>query len=520
MSTFGRNDGAAERRITRAAVWRLRRGEVIWDSELHGFGVEATNEGKHYFLTSGIGGERRRYLIGRHGEPWSPETARAEAWRLKAELMRAADTGGKRQGRRLTAAQVESLKPGEIAWDGDVKGFGVRCQRVSKVYFLKARVGGRQRWVTIGTHGSEWSPESARREAARLRGEIASDGVIASEEATRRQMTLAELCDLYLKQGCEGKRASTVATDRGRIERHIKPLLGSRRVHSLSPADIERFVAEVTEGKSAADIRTGPRGRAIVTGGAGTAARTLGLLGGVFSFAVERGLCKENPVRGARVDSQARQVRPPSAAELERLGGAIAALAQGGADAGAVAALRLLVLTGCRSTELLALTWNDVDLEGGSLRLPDAHWGHRFVALPVPALRFLASLGPGPGNHLMLPGQTVAGRLPALARVWRETRRFAGLDRLRLLDLANCFPLLGCDALERFLAAEPLERAHEAPSAMPEDLAGESAEAARPVIAVCHGTGPTADLAAWRAAADGPSATATTRVEEDVSAAT
>lgn len=60
----------------------------------------------------------------------------------------------KRSTRRITKRTVDALKPGEIVWDSEVKGFGIRCQRVAKVYVLKTRVGGRQRWLSIGRHGS------------------------------------------------------------------------------------------------------------------------------------------------------------------------------------------------------------------------------------------------------------------------------------------------------------------------------------------------------------------------------
>jgi hypothetical protein len=72
--------------------------------------------------------------------------------------------------KRITKRAVDLLKEGEVAWDADVRGFGVRRQRTRKVYLLKARINGRQRWITIGDHGSPWTPESARKEAQRLWG--------------------------------------------------------------------------------------------------------------------------------------------------------------------------------------------------------------------------------------------------------------------------------------------------------------------------------------------------------------
>ena len=489
MGPFGRGEAGTDRQITRSLVWRMRHGEVIWDSELQGFGIEAGNDGKLYFLESAIGGERRRYLIGRHGEPWTPETARAEAWRLKAELLRAADTGGggdgrgKRKRRRLTASLVESLKPGEITWDREVTGFGARRQRINRVYFLKARIGRRQRWITIGTHGADWSPDSARREAQRLLAEIAAGSGPAAAPPPRRNLTLAALCDRYLKEGCAGKQASTMATDRGRIERHIKPLLGGKRLAAVTSADVEGFVAAVTAGETATDVRTRPRGRAIVTGGAGTATRTLGLLSAIFGFAVQRGLLDANPVRGVRREAPRRAPQPLGADALARLGGSLAAAEQEGADAGAVAALRLMVLTGCRSNELIALTWADVDLDRASLRLSDGDKSRRFVALSPLAAALLRGLPRGPAEAPVLPGQSRPGRLPSLAPLWRTVRTQAGLPELRVQELAGCFAALGPAAMERFLHATPPRPLVSAPRVALE-AAGEAASASAPRVAM------------------------------------
>jgi hypothetical protein len=74
--------------------------------------------------------------------------------------------------KRITKRTVDLLNEGEVAWDANVRGFGVRRQRTRKIYLLKARINGRQRWITIGDHGSPWTPETARKEAQRLWGEI------------------------------------------------------------------------------------------------------------------------------------------------------------------------------------------------------------------------------------------------------------------------------------------------------------------------------------------------------------
>src|SRR5215475_8313283 len=79
--------------------------------------------------------------------------------------------------RVITVRTVRALKPGATIWDAGhreaVKGFGVRRQRGDPVYVIKYRVFGRQRFLTIGPHGSPWTPDRARREARRLLGLVA-----------------------------------------------------------------------------------------------------------------------------------------------------------------------------------------------------------------------------------------------------------------------------------------------------------------------------------------------------------
>ncbi len=116
------------------------------------------------------------------------------------------------------------------------------------------------------------------------------------------------------------------ACDRpGRIERHIKPLLGKRLIGEVARAEIEKFMRDVANGKTAADVKTRLHGRAIVEGGKGTASRTVGLLGGIFSFAVSRHLRPDNPVRGVKRYPDKKGETFLSPAELARLGEALGA---------------------------------------------------------------------------------------------------------------------------------------------------------------------------------------------------
>src|SRR5271166_876013 len=107
--------------------------------------------------------------------------------------------------RKISLEVVRSLKPGELAWDGGkgaVSRFGARRQKGDAVvYVVKYRTkDGRQRWHTIGRHGSPWTPDMARDEARRILGEVADGKDPASAKAeARKAKTVAELCDDYLR---------------------------------------------------------------------------------------------------------------------------------------------------------------------------------------------------------------------------------------------------------------------------------------------------------------------------------
>src|SRR6266566_3381908 len=148
--------------------------------------------------------------------------------------------------KRIGLREVRALARSETIWDAAVPGFGARRQNGNAVaYILKFRTReGRQRWFTIGRHGAPWTPDTARDEAKRLLGDVAHKADPAAEKiAARKAATVTELCDLYLADAESGrlltrrkasKKASTLATDRGRIERHIKPLLGRRTVAAVT----------------------------------------------------------------------------------------------------------------------------------------------------------------------------------------------------------------------------------------------------------------------------------------------
>jgi len=223
-----------------------------------------------------------------------------------------------------------------VVWDATVKGFGHRISPEGrKTYVVKTRIGGSQVFISLGEHGSPLTPEMARGEAlqALSKARAGVNPTVAKRAERHAGLTVEELCQEYLASAEAGrvltksgvpKTSSTLLNDKGRIARHIAPLIGRRRVWDITRQDVERLRDDVRAGKTATDERTRKRGRAIVTGGPGAATRALGLLGGIFAFALAKGYCDHNPVRGVQRFRDGKQERFLSPAELERLGKALA----------------------------------------------------------------------------------------------------------------------------------------------------------------------------------------------------
>lgn len=355
---------------------------------------------------------------------------------------------------RISKRVVDGATPGPrdaFIWDTQVRGFGLKVTPAGrKVYLFQCRLRGKPtpERVTIGEHGDPWTAEQARAEAERLRGDI-KRGVSPRErvrqiaEEARRAVTIAELCERYIEEGVATKKPSTLIADRGRIRRHIIPLLGKRKAAEITSADVRRFLADVAKGKTAADERTGPRGRAIVTGGKGTATRTVGLLGGIFSFAMQEGIRPDNPVRGVKRFADRKCERYLSAAELGRLSGALKVAEVEGESSTAVAAIRALIFTGCRLSEILKLRWAEVDAERACLRLADSKTGPKVVVLGAPALELFAGLPRQPGNPYVFPGERKGAHLVGLPKIWGRIRLRSGLGDVRLHDLRHSFASVG-----------------------------------------------------------------------------
>jgi integrase len=356
---------------------------------------------------------------------------------------------------KITKRTVDSLAAsasGEaVLWDAEVKGFGIRARESGgKSYILHYRVGtGRGaplRKLTIGKHGSPWTVETARAEAKRLLAEVAAgrDPAMA-RQADRKALTFDELIDLYLAEGVSHKKPSTLKADRGRIQHHLRPLLGKLRADRIARADVERMRNAVTAGKTAQKIEDGekrPSG-SVAKGGKGVAAQSVTLVGAIFAFAVERGLCADNPARGVKKAPVRKVERFLSEAEIARLAAALDAETERTGNPYPSAAIRLLLLTGCRRGEIVNLCWEHVDFERECLRLPDSKTGAKVVYLNAPARALLQELPRMAGNSRVIPGMRAESASAAIDNVWPSVRKAGGIADVRLHDLRHSFASVG-----------------------------------------------------------------------------
>lgn len=351
---------------------------------------------------------------------------------------------------RITKRTVDALqKTGKdyVHWDGELTGFGVRVRATgSKSFVAVYRTGGRNtplRRVTIGAVG-KIEADKARDEAKAIiqQAELGYDRA-AEKAKARAEMTFAKVCDLYLEEGCETKKPSTIATDRGRIKRHIKPLLGKKRIGEITRTDIEKFMRDVASGKTAADEKTKARGRAIVEGGKGTATRTVGLLGGIMTFAVSRQLRPDNPVRGVKRYADKKGQTFLSASQLAKVGAALLASEEAGASPSAIAIIRLLAFTGARKGEIAGLRWSEVDLDRGYLRLGDSKTGAKVIPIGPPACEVLAKVSMVDGCDFVFPAASGVSHFQGVEKIWRTVREAAGFPALRLHDLRHSFASVG-----------------------------------------------------------------------------
>ena len=335
---------------------------------------------------------------------------------------------------KLTKRTVEAIRPREKdveIWDTQVPGFKVKVTPTGRrSYYLFYRTpSGRKRNPKIADHGiltAEQARAIALQWLADSRKGLDPRG---DRQRHRKAPTVADLAARYMEEhALQHKKPSSIATDRSNMDNHVLPLLGRAKVKDVTRADIDRVKLDIRNGKTARAERTKPRGRRIVTGGEGVANRVMALLSKMFALAERWGWCDGNPARGITKYREHKKDRFLNADELTRFHAALSAVeADGSVSLMATAALRLLLYTGARLSEITTLRWQNVDLNAGVLILQDSKTGPKEIYLGSAAATVLTGLPSGTPDDLVILSAKLGASI-SLARPFYRVRERAGLS--------------------------------------------------------------------------------------------
>ena len=352
---------------------------------------------------------------------------------------------------KRTVDGLQAPAKGELVlWDESLAGFGVRVRPGGggKTYMLMYRAGvGRGaplRKLTIGTHGSPWTPDGARIEAKRLLGLVAGGADPAAVKTEHRKAeTVDDLAGRFLTEHVQAKRKGSTAAEYERlVDLFVRPALGPKKIADVTRADIARLHHAHRETPYQAN-------------------RILAVLSKMFSLAEAWGLRRDgsNPCRHIERNPERGRERMLSAAELARLGDALAAY---DGSPYITAAVKLLLFSGARLSEILGLRWEWINLERGEARLPDSKTGAKTLHLPPPALAVLKGLPRLEGNPYVIVGQKDGASLVNLQKPWQAIRKAAGLTDVRLHDLRHSYASVGAAGGDSLLVIGKLLGHHHA----------------------------------------------------------
>ena len=329
----------------------------------------------------------------------------------------------------ISKRTVEALKVEKdtVFWDRELTGFGVRVYASgSKYYVVQTRGPDGPKRVTVGRHGVITADQARRRAALIIARIKAGVEPIAEPMASKSEggPTVAETAVRYLDEHVAVRcKPRTAEMYRLTIEKHILPALGDMPLAEIEREHVANLHYKLREVPTMAN-------------------RVVDTLSRVYGMAEVWGVAPEgvNPCRFAVKYKERRRERFLTEEEFRRLGRVLGeAETEGGVSAYAVAAIRLLLLTGCRRNEILTLQWKDVALDESELKLRDSKTGARSVPLSPPAVQVLSALPRVPDNPWVIPGKKPGTHMRNVNDPWEIVRKRAGLEGVRLHDLRHSF---------------------------------------------------------------------------------
>lgn len=314
----------------------------------------------------------------------------------------------------------------QVRWDDELSGFGIRVYPTGKKAFvLSYRISGRKRLMSIGSYG-QYTVDKARK-AARKALVAVDDGhdPLEARQRDAQGESVKDLCKAYIERHAKPHKRSW-EKDQSRIDRHILPLWGSRKVKSVTGEDVGALHRRIGKGAH----NTSKTGRAAPY----EANRTLALISKMYELAHQWKFVSkdiENPARGIKPFKETKRDRWVNAEELPRLARAI----DTEHNVYVRMALWLYLLTGMRKGELLRARWEDIDWDRQELRLDSTKTCTHYVPLTAPAIAILRDLPRLENNPYILPGHIQGRPLVNINKPWTRIRKTAGVEDVRLHDL-------------------------------------------------------------------------------------
>lgn len=350
---------------------------------------------------------------------------------MRIKLTKKVIEGLKSDTTDLAALEGRAKLRDVIVWDSEVPGFAAKVTPSgARTYFVYYRTAsGQQRRPKIGNHGALTVDEARNIARQWMAGSAAGSDISAERQISRAAGNVSELAERYLREYAEQhKKPRSVQTDRANIENHVLPILGGMSVSDVTRQDIDRLKVAVREGKTARELKAKPRGRRIIRGGQGIANRVVALVSKMFSCAREWGMRDDNPASGIRKYREHRKDRFLDGAEVGRLLEQLDLAEQTNVLAAtAIAAIRVLLFTGMRYSEVMQLRWGDVDSVQSCFRLSDSKTGARTIPYSPQVNAALGALTRGSDGDLLFEGKKKGSAL-SLRRPWHKIREAAEID--------------------------------------------------------------------------------------------
>jgi integrase len=327
---------------------------------------------------------------------------------------------------KITKRSVDALPSNSseyFFWDDQIPGFGVRVSPMGKKrYIIQYRSGGRTRRMNLGSHGV-LTPNQARDLARNRLGTVAFGGDPSGDlQKERRAPTVATLCERFLNEHVALRcKPSTYGDYRQVCEKYIKPKFGTHRIQDVTRVD-------VTELHHA--LRDKPY----------QANRVLSVVSKMFNLAEVWGLRNDgtNPTRHVPKYPEKKRERFLAAEEVETLWQALNASVENEMETVHVcAAFKLLLLTGCRLSEIQTMKWSYI--RDNVLWLPDAKTGPRRVLLSKTSLNIIRALPRFNDNPFVIIGKIEGQHVTDLQKPWRRIRKNANLNDVRIHDLRHTY---------------------------------------------------------------------------------